>query len=145
MIDKKIMVHSFWHFKPRQNAFSTFWVWARSKVRRNTRQQCLGQPAQILLDSALLTVRPAIIDKRRVQSVGTIFPWAFHQRASMQSVVFRPSSSRCHVLSSQVNKWQNIYYVSGFVHQHLSQNFEDCDRYGNKLNRTTKKVQVISI
>ena len=36
--------------------------------------KCLGQPAQISLDSALLTVRPAIIDKRRVQSVGTIFP-----------------------------------------------------------------------
>ena len=31
--------------------------------------KCLGQPAQISLDSAALAVRPADIDERRVQQV----------------------------------------------------------------------------
>ena len=57
--------------------------------------KCLGQHAQTSLDSVFLAVRPAIIDKRRVQPVGAISPLAFHQHASMQSVVFRPSLSRC--------------------------------------------------
>ena len=65
------------------------------EVTQDSSLKCLGQPAQISLDSAVLAVRPAIIDKRRVQPVGAIFQLAFHQRASMQSVVFRPSSSRC--------------------------------------------------
>ena len=71
------------------------------EVTQDSSLQCLGQPAQISLDSAVLAVRLAIIDKRRVQPVGASFPLAFHQRASMQSVVFRPRSSRCHVPSSQ--------------------------------------------
>ena len=50
--------------------------------------KCLGQPAQISLDSAVLAVRPAIIDKRRVQPVGTIFQLAFRQ--CLCSVVFWP-------------------------------------------------------
>ena len=52
-------------------------------VTQDSSLKCLGQPAQISLDSAVLAVRPAITDKRRVQSVGAIFPLAFHQRASM--------------------------------------------------------------
>ena len=34
--------------------------------------KCLGQPAQILLDSAVLAVCPVDIDKRRVQPVVAI-------------------------------------------------------------------------
>ena len=34
--------------------------------------KCLRQPAQILLDSAVLAVRPADIDKRRMQQVVAI-------------------------------------------------------------------------
>ena len=34
--------------------------------------KCLGQPAQILLDSAVRVVRPADINKRRVQQVAAI-------------------------------------------------------------------------
>ena len=65
------------------------------EVTQDSSLKCLGQPAQISLDSAVLAVRPAITVKRRMQPVGANFPLAFHQRASMQSVVFRPSSSRC--------------------------------------------------
>ena len=34
--------------------------------------KCLGQPAQILLDNAVLAVRPADINNRRVQQVVAI-------------------------------------------------------------------------
>ena len=34
--------------------------------------KCLGQPAQISMDGAVLAVRPADIDKRRVQPVVAI-------------------------------------------------------------------------
>ena len=45
------------------------------KVTQDSSLKCLGQPAQISLDSAVLAVRPAIIDfKRRVQPVGVV--WA---------------------------------------------------------------------
>ena len=56
------------------------------EVTQDSSLKCLRQPAQISLDSAVLVVRPAIIDRRRAQLVGAIFPLAFHQCASMQSV-----------------------------------------------------------
>ena len=58
------------------------------EVTEDSSLKCFGQPAQILLDSAVLAVRPAIIAKRRVQSVGAIFQLAFRQ--CLCSVVFRP-------------------------------------------------------
>ena len=49
------------------------------EVTQDSRLKCLGQPAQTSLDSAVLAVRPAIIDKRRrVQPVVAIFQLAFH-------------------------------------------------------------------
>ena len=39
---------------------------------QNSSLNCLGQPAQILLDSAVRAVRPADTDKRRVQPVVAI-------------------------------------------------------------------------
>ena len=42
------------------------------EVTQDSSLKCLGQPAQISLDSAVLAVRPVIIDKRRVQPVGVV-------------------------------------------------------------------------
>ena len=44
---------------------------------QNSSFKCIWQPAQISLDSAVLAVRPADIDKRRVQPVGAILILCF--------------------------------------------------------------------
>ena len=91
------------------------------EVTQDSSLKCLGQPAQISLDSAVLAVRPAIIDKRRVQPVIAIFQLAFHQ--CLCSVVFWPQlQGTRHVATCSlrsVNKWSEIYSESGSVHHHL--------------------------
>ena len=47
------------------------------EVTQDSSLKCLGQPAQISLDSTVLAVRPTITYMRRVQPVGAIFPLAF--------------------------------------------------------------------
>ena len=50
--------------------------------------KCLGQPAQISLDSAVLTVRSASIDNRRVQPVVAIFQLVFHFASKLNCHLF---------------------------------------------------------
>ena len=83
------------------------------EVTQDSSSKCLGQPAQISLDSAVLAVRPAIIDQRRVQSVLAIFQLMFHQPVSVQCCVSATSSRNRHVATCclrSLNKWSDIYF-----------------------------------
>ena len=69
-VDKKTMVRSSWHSNRIITCLVLFELGPDQKLEKtqDSSLKCrLGQPAPILLDSAVLVVRPADVNKRRVQ------------------------------------------------------------------------------
>ena len=68
------MIRSFWHLNRIKMCWVHFELGPDQKLEETQASslKCLRQPAQISLDSAVLAVRPAYIDKRRVQQVVAI-------------------------------------------------------------------------
>ena len=63
ILNRVIMCLVLFELGPNQKLEETQWA---------SSLKCLGQPAQILLDSDVRVVRPADINKRRVQQVAAI-------------------------------------------------------------------------